>query len=143
MTIVIERIAAPTPAAAALLAELDAVLGAAYDLEQRLSRDELFQPHIRFFIAFVDGQAAGCGGVALFQEFAEVKRMYSRPALRRRGVAKALLARLQAEALAAWHSLLRLETGVHQAAAIGLYEGLPLHRVAASIFYEKRLNLGN
>jgi putative acetyltransferase len=49
--------------------------------------------------------------------------------------------------------VLRLETGIHQAAAIGLYEGygfrrcgafghyagLPPHRIAASVFYEKPL----
>ena len=55
----------------------------------------------RFFIARLGGVAAGCGGIALIDDYAEVKRMYTRPALRGRGVAKAMLLRLEAEARSA------------------------------------------
>jgi putative acetyltransferase len=153
--IAIERIAAPTLEAAALIAELDAVLGAVYAPEQRhgLSLAQVFEPRVRFFIARVDGKAVGCGAVALFADYAEVKRMYTREAARGCGVAKALLARLANEARAAGTAILRLETGTEQAAAIGLYEGfgfrrcaafghyaaLPSHRISASLFYEKLL----
>ena len=79
--------------------------------------------------------------------------MYTREAARGRGVAKALLARIESEARNAGQAMLRLETGTEQAAAIGLYTGggfracppfghcavLPPHRIAASLFYEKRL----
>src|SRR5450631_2459021 len=73
----------------ALVDELETVLAAEYTPEQRhgLALDALFQPHIRFFLARLHGQAVGCGGVALFDEFAEVKRMYVRDAARRQGVA--------------------------------------------------------
>jgi putative acetyltransferase len=78
--------------------------------------------------------------------------MYTREAAHGRGAAKALLARLADEARAAGKHV-RLETGTEQAAAIGLYEGfgfrrcaafghyaaLPLHRIAASLFYETLL----
>ena len=101
----------------------------------------------------MDGAAVGCGGVALFDDYAEVKRMYTREAARGRGVAKALLARLEQEAREAAKPVLRLETGTLQSAAIGLYEGcgfmpcgvfghyaaLEPHRIAASLFYEKAL----
>ena len=153
MTIAIEPVAAPTPEARELLAELDATLAAAYPPHQRhgLSLDELFRPGIRFFVARLDGAAVGCGGVALFADFAEVKRMYTRPAARRLGVGTALLARIEAEARHAGLRMLRVETGTGQAAAIGLYERrgfsrrtafghyakLPPERVAASLFYEK------
>jgi ribosomal protein S18 acetylase RimI-like enzyme len=155
VSVAIEPVFAPTTEAIELLGELDQILGAAYEPEQRhaLSIDQLFQPDIRFFIARLNGAAVGCGGVALLDDYAEVKRMYTRAAARGRGVGKALLARIQAEARKAGKQMLRLETGVHQTAAIGLYEGwgfrrrepfghyaeLPPHTIATSVFYEKML----
>src|SRR5438105_6414821 len=110
--VTIERPLGPTPEARALIAELDEALGALYEPEQRhgLSVEQVFQPNVRFFIARLDGAAVGCGGVALFDDYAEVKRMYSREAARGRGVGKALLARLEQEARAAGKPVLRLET---------------------------------
>jgi putative acetyltransferase len=52
--------------------------------------EAIFQAHIRFFVACLDGMAAGCRGVALLDGFAEVKRMYVRPSARGRGVAQAI-----------------------------------------------------
>src|SRR5580693_2369316 len=109
----IELVPSATEDVRALIDELEAVLAAEYLPEQRhgLALDALFQPHIRFFLARLHGAAVGCGGVALFDEFAEVKRMYVRDAARRRGVAGALLGRLEDEARSAGISWLRLETG--------------------------------
>jgi len=142
----------------ALIGELDATLAADYSPEQRhgIAFDALFATHMRFFVAHLDGAPAGCGGVALFADFAEVKRMYVRPALRGQGVAQALLARIEAETRAAGLTLLRLETGIRQPAAIALYEragfrrceafgdylALPGASIATSLFYEKRLTAG-
>src|SRR5436309_2376009 len=153
--IAIEQLFGPTPDAAALIAELDGVLGAVYEPEQRhgLSIDQVFEPHVRFFMARLDCEAVGCGAVALFDGYAEVKRMYTRKSARGRGVGKALLARIEQEARAANRPILRLETGTLQAAAIGLYEqcgfrscgafgpyaAVPPHRIAMSLFYEKPL----
>jgi putative acetyltransferase len=139
----------------ALVEELETVLAAEYPPEQRhgLALDALFQPHIRFFLARLHGQAVGCGGVALFDDFAEVKRMYVRDAARRRGVAAALLARLEEEARDAGLSWLRLETGEHQVAAMQLYARAGFRRcrvfgdyaqmtpqsIATSVFFEKRI----
>ena len=155
MSIAVERLSGPTPEAVALIAELDGVLGAVYEPEQRhgLSIEQVFEPHIRFFVAWLAGEAVGCGAVALFDDYAEVKRMYTRESARARGVGKALLARIEQEARAAGKPMLRLETGTLQTAAIGLYEqcgfracgafghyaALPPHRVASSLFYEKPL----
>jgi len=108
---------------------------------------------MRFFVARLDGEAAGCGGVALFDGYAEVKRMYTRPGSRGRGVAKAVLLRLEAEACAAHEPVLRLETGIRQTEAIGLYErmgfrpcaafgdyaAMPAGAIELSAFYEKPL----
>lgn len=155
MDITIEHIAAGTSDARALIAELHGVLGAVYPPEQRhgLSIDQVFAPHVGFFVARLGEETVGSGAVALFDDYAEVKRMYTREAARGRGIGKALLAHLEAEARAAGKPLLRLETGTEQAAAIALYEGcgfgrcgpfghyarLPPHRIAASLFYEKPL----
>ncbi len=140
-----------------LIGELDATLSAEYPPEQRhgLALDAIFQPHIRFFVARLDGVAVGCGGVALFADFAEVKRMYVREAVRGRGVAPALLARIEQEARAAGLTTLRLETGDAQIAAMRLYARAGFVRcppfgdyaamapdaVATSVFFEKRLGV--
>jgi len=106
-----------------LVDELEAVLAAEYPPEQRhgLALDAIFQPHVRFFLARRHGAAVGCGGVALFADFAEVKRMYVRDAARGQGIADAILLHIEQEARGAGLSLLRLETGTRQIAAMRLY----------------------
>src|SRR5262249_52402938 len=133
MNIVIEPTTAPTPEVVELLTELDAVLAGPYAADQRhaLSIEKLFQPDVRFFVARVDGAAVACGGVGFYDGYAELKRMYSKPAVRGRGVAKALLRRLEAEARAAGAPLLRIETGVHQEEALRFYEGAGFRRCGA------------
>jgi putative acetyltransferase len=154
MTIEIEQATSATPEIAGLLEELNAAL-AGYTAEQRhaLSIHQLFRPGIRFFLARSNGEAVACGGVAFFEGYAEVKRMYSRQAVRGKGVAKAILRRLEAEARATGLPLLRLETGIHQkdalkfyeamgfrpCAAFGAYLAMPAHTIATSLFYEKPL----
>src|SRR5215470_4788809 len=113
MNLIIEQVTAPTPEVRGLIGELDAVLGAAYEPHQRhgLAIAQLFEPHVRFFVARLDGASVACGGVALFDDYAEVKRMYTRPAARGRGVAKTVLRRLEEEARVSGKTVLRLETG--------------------------------
>ena len=155
MDITVERISAPTPELRELIGELDAVLGAAYEPHQRhgLSLDQLFEPHVRFFLARLDGAAVACGGVALFEDYAEVKRMYTRPAVRGRGIAKAVLRRLEEEARVSGKTVLRLETGHLQPEAVGLYRRagfvsrgpfghyaqMPARDIELSLFFEKPL----
>ena len=152
MAVTIERVEAPTDEIRQLLAELDDALSG-YLPEQRhaLSLGRLLEDNVRFFAARLDGVAVACGGVAFYDGFAEVKRMFTRPAARRKGVAAALLRRLEDEARAAGHTVLRLETGVHQVEAIRFYEregfercdafgdylGLSPQAIETSVFYEK------
>ena len=151
----IERVTGPTAEVQALIGELEAVLSAEYPPHQRhgLPLDAIFQPHIRFFLARLDGTAVGCGGVALLDGFAELKRKYVRESLRGRGIAPALLVRLAAEARSAGRAMLRLETGDKQAAAIrfyrragfrecgafGDYARMTPDAIATSVFMEKSL----
>ncbi len=98
---------------------------------------------------YVDGAPAGCGGVQLVEgEYAELKRMYVRPAYRGRGLGKLLVEELTRHAAEHGLTLIRLETGIHQVEALGLYRGLGFERIPpfgpyredpVSICMEKRL----
>ena len=79
MNITIERTVEATPEVHDLIGELNDVLGAAYGPHQRhgLRIEQLFEPNVRSFVARLDGLAVGCGGVAIFDDYAEVKRMYT------------------------------------------------------------------
>lgn len=109
-----------------LLAELDAyLLALPYPPESRhaFSVEKLLKQQVAFFVLRYGGQPAGCGGVKIFgTEYGEVKRMYVRPAFRSRGLGKAILERLAACTLERGAPTLRLETGIYQTEAIGLYE---------------------
>jgi putative acetyltransferase len=155
MSITIERAVEATREVYNLIGELNDVLGAAYEAHQRhgLSIEQVFEPHVRFFIARLDGFAVGCDGVAVFDDYAEVKRMYTRPTSRGRGVAKAVLSRIEDEVRGAGASVLRLETGTYQWEAIGLYKrmgfrprgpfgphaAMPPGNIGSSLFFEKAL----
>jgi putative acetyltransferase len=151
--ILIEAVPTATDEVRALIAELDRTLSAEYPPEQRhgLALDAIFQPHVRFFLARLNGHAVGCGGVALFADFAEVKRMYVRDAARGRGVAQLLLARIETQARTAGLAVVRLETGdrqeaamrlyaragFHRCPAFGAYAAMPSEAIATSVFFEK------
>lgn len=153
--IVIERVTAATADARLLVGELEAALSANYPPEQRhgLALEAIFQSHIHFFVARSLGVPAGCGGVALLDGFAELKRMYVRPDFRGKGVASALLSQLEAVARASGHRALMLETGPVQHAALrfyqregfapcsafGDYRTMPPHAVAGSVFMRKSI----
>jgi putative acetyltransferase len=113
----------PTEEVLLLVGELNDELGALYPPEQRhgLALNAIFAPHIRFFVARSEDDVGGCGGVALLQDFAEVKRMYVRPQIRGKGVADAIMCRLIAETRKAGLSCLRAETGPKSLAAAGFY----------------------
>jgi putative acetyltransferase len=156
LNLILERVGAATPDVYSLIGELEADLASAYEAEQRhgLSVERIFQPNIAFFIAYLDGQPIGCGGVAFEDGYAELKRMYVRPAVRGRGVVQALIARLEAEASARGIKRVTLETGDVQHAAIRAYERAGFARCGAfgdyvtlsptaivrSVFFEKRID---
>ena len=155
MSLVIERVDAPTDEARLLIEELEAELSGNYAAEQRhgLSVERVFRPGVVFFVARLDGEPVGCGGVAFAHGLAEVKRMYVRPPARGSGVARAVLARLEEEARRRGVTRLVLETGDVQHDAMRLYERAGFTRCAAfgdyaamppaaterSVFFEKRI----
>jgi putative acetyltransferase len=147
---------APSETARQLTNELDADLqGEGYDPCQHhgYTLEKLFVPDLHFYVASVDGAAAGCGGVQFLDGFAELKRMYVRPAFRGTDVATSMIRKLESDAASKGLRIVRLETGDKQIAALRFYarEGyricpafppyteLDPFTIATSVFMEKKL----
>jgi putative acetyltransferase len=151
VSVVIAEERPDSPDAVALIGELDAHLGALYAVESRhgFSVEKLLRDGVKFFVARDDGHPAGCGGVLLVgQDYAEVKRMYVRPAFRGRRLGRMMLDHLIEHARQDGLTVIRLETGIHQREAIALYEARgfrkippfdPYHDDPVSLCYELRL----
>ena len=148
-TITLER--PDSPDAVLLIAELEAFLQPLYPAESQhgYSVEKLIAEAVTFFVIRENETPAGCGGIKLFgTEYGEIKRMYLRPRFRGRGLGTLLLGRLEEYARSQKVGLLRLETGIHQHAAISLYERLGFRRIPPfaeywddplSVFFEKRI----
>jgi ribosomal protein S18 acetylase RimI-like enzyme len=139
------------PDAIVLIEELEAHLAPLYPCESRhgYSVEKLIQQGVAFFVIRVRGTPAGCGGIQLFgSDYGELKRMYVRPQFRGLGLGKLMLDHLAEFARGSDVRLLRLETGIHQHAAIRLYEGYGFQSIPPfgeykedplSRFYEMRI----
>jgi GNAT superfamily N-acetyltransferase len=100
-------------------------------------------PNAVFVVARLEGEPVGCGALKPFEEggavdTAEVKRMYVAPHARGRGVARAVLARLEDEARRFGYRRVVLETGVYQVEAIRLYERSGYTRIPCYGMYATR-----
>ncbi len=114
-----------------------------------LPLEALRAPEVLFHVARdATGRALGCGALKLHTGWAEVKSMWCDPAARGAGVGRALLAALEATARARGIALMRLETGIHNDAALRLYRAAGFTDIAAfegyepdplSVFLERRL----
>ena len=152
MSVVIAEERPDSPDAIALIGELDGHLGALYAVESRhgFSVEKLLRDGVRFFVARDGGRPAGCGGVLLVgREYAEVKRMYVRPAFRGRRIGRLMLDHLVEHARQHGLTVIRLETGIHQREAIALYEARGFRKIPpfgsyrddpVSLCYELRLS---
>ena len=116
------------PDAQRLLVDLTAEITAiyadlGYDGTGGFALADLDGPRAVFVVAYADGHPVGCGALRPYaDDIAEVKRMYTVPAWRGRGVAAAVLAELERHARAFGYPTMRLETGDRQPGAIRLYE---------------------
>ena len=73
-------------------------------------------------VAYVDDAPAGCGAIKPFDETGvEVKRMYTNPEFRKRGIASTVLAELEDWASELGYKRCVLETGKNQPEAIAMY----------------------
>jgi len=107
-----------------------------------VTAEQFTPPAGDFFVAYVNGRPAGCGGwrtlapaAALTavgerdEPTAEVKRMFVAPAYRGRGIAVTILRTIEYSAQVAGKRHLVLETGDRQPEAIALYQKAGYTRV--------------
>jgi putative acetyltransferase len=123
MRIALER--PDQPEVLALIDELDAYQKPLYPPESHHGIDltALLQSEVRFAVVRgPDGSAVGCGAIVLNADYAELKRMYLRSEWRGQGLARQLLEFLETQAALAGCRCCTLETGIHQHAALVLYE---------------------
>ncbi|MFN8195690.1 MAG: GNAT family N-acetyltransferase [Nocardioidaceae bacterium] len=141
-----ERVPITHPDAALLVEEVQAEYVVRYGNRDRTPVEPaMFEPPSgAFFVGYVEGRPAVSGawrrrtdvtahGTAVS---AEVKRMYVTADLRGRGLARAMLARLEDTARADGAEVMILETGLKQPEAIGLYESAGYTRIPGFAFYK-------
>jgi GNAT superfamily N-acetyltransferase len=135
-SIAIHRTSADAPESAGLLADYNAELLArgrpfspldppAGSGGMRVEVHEMEPPGGTFLVALEDGVPVACGGLRTLDgpaRLGEIKRMYVAPSARRRGLARRLLAELEACARELGHEQLRLDTNAAQPEALLLYE---------------------
>ena len=150
-TITITQERPDTLDARSLIEELEHYLASLYPIEARygLSVARLLADKVAFFVLRYDDLPVGCGGVKCFgKKYAELKRMYVRPSHQEIGLGKKILAHLETYASSQGITLMRLETGIYQEAAMRLYERMGYQKRAPfgdyqagpfNIFYEKSI----
>lgn len=154
----IRRVRYDHPDAVVLVERVQAIYAARYGGpdESPMEADEFHPPMGEFFVGYVEGVAVATGawrhvGLASLGSTAtaELKRMYVVEEMQRRGLARVMLAHLEAAALAAGHDVLVLNTGDRQPEAITLYESSGYQRLSVgwgpyachpgALFFAKRL----
>jgi putative acetyltransferase len=112
---------------AALLAQSDAYSASLYPPESRHQPDlrSLSAANVRFFVSRADGVAVACVALVIGKDdTAELKRMFVDAAARGKGVGQALLEAIEAAGRVEGVRRIRLETGIHNSAALRLYRRL-------------------
>lgn len=112
-----------------LLQAAEDYIASLYPPESRYAEplDSLALPHVAVFCAGVPGEWLACCALKHMQDpeaYGEIKRLFVAPGARGLGLAKQLMAHIEAHALAEGIRVLRLETGISQPEALGLYRSL-------------------
>jgi putative acetyltransferase len=102
-----------------------------------LHADHVAPPHGVFVVAWVDDVPVSCGGIRQYDATTgEIKRMYTVPDARRRGISRVVLEELESRAAAIGYTRLVLETGVRQPEAIAMYERAGYESIEPYGFYK-------
>lgn len=152
MTVTITQEQPDSSDAVTLITELSGYLEPLYPSGKQFgfSSDRLILEGVAFFITRVDDMPAGCGGVKFCPRWGELKRMYVRPQFRGTGLGKLMLKHLETFSREHGATVLRLETGIYQPEAVGLYKRMgyqpippfePYEASTATLsrFYEKNI----
>ena len=122
-----ERSDPEEPPASELLDAMRAELNDVYETFSRLDNpplepDELRGPHGAYLVGYEGADAVAGGGLRRLDDgVAEIKRMFVLPAVRSRGVARALLEALEQTARELGYERVRLDTGPKQLHGLALY----------------------
>ena len=123
---VVERADPREAAILNLLAASEAYAASLYPAESNhmLNVEALLQPRMHFYKAHRDGVAVATGGFWVHEDYVEIKRVFVDPAARGLGVSKKLMQALEDAARALGIKIARLETGIYQPEALGLYRSI-------------------
>jgi putative acetyltransferase len=142
------------PEIVALIEALDAHAMSLYPPESNHLLDiaSLCAPSVTFLVARAGPEALGIGAVLHdARGWGEVKRMYVRPEARGRRIGVRILDEIESVARSAALPMLRLETGIHNTEALGLYRLAGFRDCAPfgdyapdplSVFMEKKIGIG-
>jgi GNAT superfamily N-acetyltransferase len=140
------------PTGKVLVADYVAEIRAMYpdftpDVPPRLMPEDVEPPQGRWLVAYRHHEPLGCAALKrLDPTTAEIKRLYVTPEARGRGVARALLARLERIARDVGYTTIRMDTGARQPASVALFGSIGYERIAdyngnpvAAYWFEKQL----
>jgi putative acetyltransferase len=148
---VIGREAPRQPGVLRLLDLSSAYAASLYPAESNhmLPIEELEAENVSFFVARRGADILGCAALVTAEDSsAEIKRMFVDGTARGLQLGKRLLIALETEAIRLGIGVIRLETGIHQPEAIGLYRKAGYREIGAfgsyrpdplSLFMEKRI----
>ena len=112
------------------------------------SLETLSGPNCKLIGAFKDDELVGIGAAKIMDNYGELKRFYVPEEFRGQGIAEGIIAALELWLLDQKIQISRLETGIHQHAAIRFYEKLGYNKTEPfgnykvdplSVFMEKPL----
>jgi putative acetyltransferase len=117
------------PEARALIAASDAYMTALYPPESNHleSIEGLKRPNVLLLGGYVGAELVACGAAKILEDdgvYGEIKSVFVQDAHRGRGYSKLIMQQLEAHLLARGVRVARLETGIAQAEALGLYAKL-------------------
>jgi len=117
------------------------------------SNADLKRPDVLFIGGRIEGRLVASGAAKIMHDdgdYAEIKRVFVRDRYRGRGLSRAIMQHLETELCERGITLFRLETGVKQPAALGLYRRLGYRERSPfgcyradplSVFMEKQLEM--
>lgn len=122
----------PRQLLAAFVAEITALYPAWTATSGPSAEPEDFRPPAgTFVVVYVGGEPVACGGLKrLNSAAAEIKRVYVRPDVRRRGFGARVIDELEAFARRQGYAVVRLDTGADQPDALRLFAGAGYSEVA-------------
>ena len=122
----IKRVDPRGPEYIRLLQASDEYAASLYPAESNhmLDIETMLRPQMNFFGVLVDGAVKACGGFWAHDDYVEIKRVFVDPSARGFGISRKLMEVLEVEAQTKGFKIARLETGVSQSEALGLYRAI-------------------